>query len=146
MPSKNLYDSDFYQWSQQQCHFLKSGQWNELDIANLAEEIEDIGKSLKRELEGRLKGLLVHLMKWKYQPELRGNSWLYSIEEQREQIEEHPEENQSLRHPLPGSSERAFRYALTVTAKETGYTKSFFSKYCLWSLEQVINPKFYPET
>ena len=46
MPSKNLYDSDFYQWSQQQCHFLKSGQWNELDIANLAEEIEDIGKSL----------------------------------------------------------------------------------------------------
>ena len=61
MPSNNLYDSDFYQWSQQQCHFLKSGQWNELDIANLAEEIEDIGKSLKRELEGRLKVLLVHL-------------------------------------------------------------------------------------
>ena len=89
MPSKDLYDSDFYQWSQQQCHFLKSGQWNELDIANLAEEIEDIGKSLKQELESRLKGLLVHLLKWKYQPELRGNSWLYSIEEQREQIEDH---------------------------------------------------------
>ena len=71
MPSKNLYDSDFYQWSQQQSYFFKSGQWNEFDIANLAEEIEDIGKSLKRELEGRLKGLLVHLMKWKYQPELR---------------------------------------------------------------------------
>ena len=61
MPSKNLYDSDFYQWSQQQSYFFKSGQWNEFDIANLAEEIEDIGKSLKRELEGRLKGLLVHL-------------------------------------------------------------------------------------
>ena len=136
MPLKILYDSDFFQWSQQQCHFLKSGQWNELDIANLAEEIEDIGKSLKRELEGRLKGLLVHLMKWKYQPELRGNSWLYSIEEQREQIEEHPEENQSLRHPLPGSSERAFRYALTVTAKETGYTKSFFQKIPLGQLNR----------
>ena len=77
---------------------MKSGQWNELDIANLAEEIEDIGKSLKRELEGRLKVLLVHLLKWKYQPELRGNSWLYSIEEQREQIEDHLEENSSLRH------------------------------------------------
>ena len=61
---------------------MKSGQWIELDIANLAEEIEDIGKSLKRELESHLKVLLVHLLKWKYQPELRGNSWLYRIEEQ----------------------------------------------------------------
>ena len=146
MPSKNLYDSDFYQWSQQQCHFLKSGQWNELDIANLAEEIEDIGKSLKRELESRLKVLLVHLLKWKYQPELRGNSWLYSIEEQREQIEDHLEENPSLRHTLPESFDRAYRYALTVAAKETGYTKSFFPENCLWSLEQVMNPEFWPET
>ena len=146
MPSKNLYDSDFYQWSQQQSYFFKSGQWNEFDIANLAEEIEDIGKSLKRELEGRLKGLLVHLMKWKYQPELRGNSWLYSIEEQREQIEDHLEENPSLRHTLPESFDRAYRYALTVAAKETGYSKSFFPENCPWSLEQVMNPEFWPET
>ena len=145
MPSKNLYDSDFYQWSQQQCHFLKSGQWNELDIANLAEEIEDMGKSLKRELESRLKVLLVHLLKWKYQPELRGNSWLYSIEEQREQIEDHLEENPSLRHTLPASFDRAYRYGLTVAAKETGYTKSFFPENCPWSLEQVMNSEFWPE-
>ena len=115
--------------------FLKSGQWNELDIANLAEEIEDIGKSLKRELESRLKGLLVHLLKWKYQPELRGNSWLYSIEEQREQIEDH------LRKPKPAtytpeSFDRAYRYALTVAAKETGYTKSFFQKIALGQLNR----------
>ena len=146
MPSKNLYDSDFYQWSQQQYHFLKSGQWNELDIANLAEEIEDIGKSLKRELEGPLKVLLVHLLKRKYQPELRGNSWLYSIEEQQEQIEDHLEENSTLRYTLPGSFNRAYRYALTVAAKETGYSKSFFPENCPWSLEQVINPEFWPET
>ena len=98
MASKSLYDSDFYQWSQQQCHFLKSGQWNELDIANLAEEIEDIGKSLKQELESRLKVLLVHLLKWKYQPDWRGNSWLYSIKEQREQIEDYLEQNPRLQH------------------------------------------------
>ena len=113
--------------------FLKSGQWNELDIANLAEEIEDMGKGLKREEQSRLKGLLVHLLKWKYQPELRGNSWLYSIEEQREQIEDHLQENPSLRHTLPESFDRAFHYALIVAVKETGYTKSFSRKFPLVS-------------
>ena len=147
MPSKNLYDSDFYQWSQQQCHFLKSGQWNELDIANLAEEIEDIGKSLKRELEGRLKVLLVHLLKWKYQPELRGNSWLYSIEEQREQIRgSFRRKLQACDYTLPESFDRAYRYALTVAAKETGYSKSFFPENSPWSVEQMMNPEFWPET
>ena len=136
MPSKDLYDSDFYQWSQQQCHFLKSGQWNELDIANLAEEIKDRVKSLERVLKSRLKVLPDRLLKWKNQQELRENIWLYSIEEQREQIEDHPEENQSIRHPLPESSERAFRYALTVAAKETGYTKSFFQKIPLGQLNR----------
>ena len=146
MPSKNLYDSDFYQWSQQQSYFFKSGQWNEFDIANLAEEIEDIGKSLKRELESRLKVLLVHLLKWKCQRELRGNSWLYSIEEQREQIEDHLEENPSLRHTLPESFDRAFHYALIEAAKETSYTKSFFPENSPWSVEQMMNPEFWPET
>ena len=117
-----------------------------MDIANLAEEIKDRVKSLERVLKSRLKVLPDRLLKWKNQLELRENIWLYSIEEQREQIEDHPEENQSLRHPFLESSEQAFHYALTIAAKETGYTKSFFSKYCLWSLEQVIKPKFYPET
>ena len=106
-----------------------------MDIAKLAEEIEDIGKSLKRELEGRLKVFLVHLLKWKYQPELRGKSWLYSIEEQREQTEDHLEENPSLRHTLPGSFDRAYRYALIEAAKETGYSRSFFPENFPWSLE-----------
>jgi Domain of unknown function DUF29 len=52
---------------------LRTGKIAEADIKNIAEEIEDIGKNLKRELESRLKILFIHLLKWQYQPGYRGN-------------------------------------------------------------------------
>jgi len=62
------YDIDFYAWTNRQAELLRAGNLTALDIENIAEEIEDMGKNLKRELENRLKVLFMHLLKWQYQP------------------------------------------------------------------------------
>ncbi|MBT9097717.1 DUF29 domain-containing protein [Methylovulum psychrotolerans] len=77
------YGNDFYSWTQQQAALLKSRQFSELDLANLIEEIESLGRSEKRELENRLTALLLHLLKWQCQPARRSRSWELSIDEQR---------------------------------------------------------------
>jgi ribosomal protein L29 len=66
MQTTTLYDQDFYAWTQQQVDLLKAGQWKQVDIENLIEEIESLGKQQRQELENRLGVLLGHLLKWRY--------------------------------------------------------------------------------
>src|SRR5215471_3552685 len=82
------YDDDFYTWTQEQAALLREGAVQELDLANLAEEIESLGKSERRALESHLEVLVLHLLKWQYQPSgrLTGHSWYDTIVEQRRQI------------------------------------------------------------
>jgi hypothetical protein len=75
------YQKDFYSWTCEQAELLRAGRFNELDVFNLIEEIETMGRSEKRELESRLTVLLVHLLKWQYQPMRRGCSWQLTIQE-----------------------------------------------------------------
>jgi len=80
-----LYDQDFYAWTQSTAELIRTGKWYDLDRDALAEEIESLGKSDWRELASRLAVLLRHLLKWRYQPEKwqRGRSWSSTIWEQR---------------------------------------------------------------
>ena len=89
----SLYDRDFYAWANEQAALLRAGKLMEADIQNIAEEIESMGRSEKRELVSRLTVLLLHLLKWQFQPGLRGTSWRLSIENTRYQLEEHIEDN-----------------------------------------------------
>lgn len=66
--SSNLYDGDFLLWVEATANLLRAGKFTEIDIPNLIAEIESIGRSEKRELKNRLIILLMHLLKWKYQP------------------------------------------------------------------------------
>lgn len=77
--SNTLYDQDFYAWANQQAALLRAGRLSEADIENIAEEIESMGRGEKRELVNRLTVLLLHLLKWQFQPSHRGNSWRLSI-------------------------------------------------------------------
>lgn len=92
----NLYEQDFYLWTQTIAHQLKENNFNEIDIPNLIEEIESMGRSEKRELKNRLIVLLMHLLKWQYQPEKRSESWRSTISEQRICIETLLEDSPSL--------------------------------------------------
>ncbi len=82
----NLYDTDIVAWASQQAELLRSGQWSRLDLANIAEEIEDVGKSEQRELASRLAVLIGHLLKWQFQPEKRSRSWADTIDVQRARV------------------------------------------------------------
>jgi Domain of unknown function DUF29 len=90
------YDVDFYAWTIEQAGLLRAGRLSEADIENIAEEIESIGRSEKRELVNRLTVLLIHLLKWQAQPAFRDTSWRLTIAERRGRLVEHLKDNPSL--------------------------------------------------
>ena len=94
------YHQDFYGWAQEQAKLLREHRLNELDLENLLEEVESMGKSEKRELESRLEVLLTHLLKWHYQPNFQGKSWELTIRGQRAKSIRHLKENPSLKGQL----------------------------------------------
>ena len=93
----SLYESDFYAWTQEQAEFLRDGKWSQLDLVNLIEEIESLGKQQRSELRNRLSILIGHLLKWEYQSNRRSRSWLNTIRVQRRDTQELLKENPSLK-------------------------------------------------
>lgn len=138
------YQNDFYGWTQEQATLLKSGRLSELDIENLIEEVETMGRSEKRELNSRLLVLLVHLLKWQYQPSHRGSSWECTISVQRDDFSETLSENPSLKPQLDDILINTYRRAKKQAARETNLDKNTFPESCPWDLSQILDDDFYP--
>ena len=141
----STYETDFYAWTQAQAQHLKAGKWEQLDLENLAEEIESLGKREKQELRNRLRVLLGHLLKWQYQPEQRSNSWQATIREQRRQIIQHLEENPSLQSYLTEAFTLGYEDGIDLAIEETNLSLATFPTTCFYRLEQVLDAKFLPE-
>jgi hypothetical protein len=139
------YEQDFYSWTQEQAELLKKGRFSELDIDNLIEEVETMGRSEKRELESRLTILLLHFLKWKYQEVRRGGSWQLSIDEQRFQFCKTFNENPGLKPALDEIIKNAYKLAVIKAARETKISKAVFPEYCPWTVAQFIDDGFYPD-
>ena len=140
-----LYDRDFYAWTQEQAALLKSGQWDQLDIPNLVEEIEALGRQERRELVNRLGILVGHLLKWQFQPQQRSKSWTATIIEQRQEIQELIADNPSLKSYLVEAIEKAYQKGILLVAKETPLSLDDLPAQCPYTLDQVMDPNFYPE-
>ncbi len=140
-----LYERDFYAWTQEQAALLRSGRLDQLDVVHLAEEIEALGRQERRELVSRLGILLGHLLKWQFQPQLRGKSWQATIIEQRQDLQELIAENPSLKPYLPEAMERAYRKGLLLVVRETPLSLQDLPDQCPYTFEQVMDPNFYPE-
>jgi hypothetical protein len=146
MAVKNsLYDRDFYAWANEQAALLRAGRLAEADLENIAEEIETIGRSEKRELVNRLTVLLLRLLKWQFQPALHGNSWRLTIEEQRYRLEDHLKDNPSLKAQLGQAIRDAYRLALVEAQRETGLARSTFPIECPYAFDQAMSADFWPE-
>jgi hypothetical protein len=145
--SANLYDQDFYAWTQQQAQLLKSGKFADVDLNHLIEEIESMGARERKELISRLEVLLTHLLKWQYQPERRGRSWQLSIIEEREKLLDHLQTNPSLKNPSVFADylAKSYKYALIGAQRETGLSRSAFPAICPYTEEQIFDEDFYPE-
>ena len=142
--SATLYDKDFYRWALEQAHYIKTKAFDKLDIEHLFEEVESMGNQNKTELRNRLAILLMHLLKWKYQPELKSKSWYLTIVQQRSDISDLIFDNPSLKHFLPDLFSKAYTKSVTFAAAETGIIKSAFPKESEWTIEQVLSDEFYP--
>jgi len=144
--STNLYEEDFYGWTQHQANILRSRDIKDLDFDNLIEEIESMGKSEQRELESRLEVLLAHLLKWRFQPEKRSIRWELTIEEQRSRIVDHLRKNPSLKSRVQETQAIAYRYTVFSAIKETKMHRSVFPTQCPWTFEQVMDKNFRPQS
>ena len=138
----NLYDQDFYLWIETISKQLKAGKFAEIDLANLIEEIESMGKSEKRELKSRLIVLLMHLLKWQYQPEKRSESWRSTITEQRICIELLLEDSPSLQPLLIEIFADCYEKARLKASEETGIKLNFFPKESPFTLAETLTNYF----
>jgi len=146
MPSKSaLYDKDFYAWSREQAALLRAGQLGEADVEHIAEEIESMGKTEKRELVSRLTVLLMRLLKWRFQSDFRGVSWQLNIEEQRLQIKLHLADNPSLKAIQDAAVGDAYRLAVIGARRETGLSAETFPQSCPWTFAQAVDADFWPD-
>jgi hypothetical protein len=138
----DLYETDFYQWTQVQANLLSQGQWAALDIENLVEEIESLGKQQKQELRNRLGVLIGHLLKWEYQPNRRSKSWVATIDLQRDEIIHILRENPSLKPYLEEAVARGYKQAIALVIKETPLGKRNLPPEIPYTIAQILDPQF----
>ena len=144
-PPNDLYETDFYTWTQQQARLLRERRWADLDLENVAEEIETLGRSDKRQIESRLEILIAHLLKWKYQPGRRSASWTSTITQQRLKIKGLVEESPSLeRYPGKVFLDQ-YLGARIEASKDTGIAFDLFPEECPFTIEEILDVDFFPE-
>lgn len=139
------YDDDFYAWTQEQARLIRSGSLDAVDLENVAEEIESMGRSDKREIVSRLTVLLAHLLKWQYQSAFRSRSWQQTIFEQRQKVGGLLEESPSLRPAVPDFVSRAYSSAVQEASIETGIAIEQFPPQCPYSTDHIFDIDFLPE-
>ncbi len=142
--SGKLYETDGSAWALAQAELLRARRWDKIDVENVAEEIEDVARSERREIRSRLVILLAHLAKWDAQPACRSVSWESTIAEQRVQIESVLDESPSLRPSLPDLVVAVWPRAVVLASKQSQLSKDRFDDRCPWRLDQVLDSDFLP--
>jgi len=146
MKTSELYETDFHAWTIEQAHLLAEGKLQELDIVNLVEEIVSLGKQQRQELRNRLGILIGHLLKWQYQEHRRSNSWKATLREQRRRIQRHLKENPSLKPYLPEAVTEAYEDGTYLAMQETYLPETTFPLENPYSIDQILDPNFFPES
>jgi hypothetical protein len=139
-----LYETDYMQWIAETVGRLRCQDYAHIDWANLIEEIEDMGKRERRSLKSNLIVLLLHLLKWQYQPAQRTGSWAGSIIEHRRRIHEALKDSPSLKSYLESVFAEAYRDAVKQAAAETTLSVETFPNECEFELAQVMDEDFPP--
>ncbi|HEX5078130.1 MAG TPA: DUF29 domain-containing protein [Geminicoccaceae bacterium] len=142
---KSLYERDFCLWVEEQARLLRERRLEQLDIANLVEEIEDLGASERRAIRNNLVVVLKHLLKCSYQPSRRSRSWLSSIVEHRRRLRDDLATSPSLEPYARERFEQCYRDSRRQALIETGLEPDLIPTAPPWSLEQALDPDFLPD-
>jgi hypothetical protein len=144
MTDSPLYERDFHAWANEQAALLRGGRLSDADILHIAEEIESMGKTEKRELVSRLTVLLLHLLEWQVQPSRRGASSRVSIQNARDDIADHLGDNPSLKPQVGAAITAAYRRARRQVAAETRLDEAGLPAICPWTFDQIADEDFWP--
>jgi hypothetical protein len=144
-PDSCLYDKDFYAWAMATAALLRQRRFAEVDIAHLAEELEDMGKRERRTLESHIRNVTLHLLKWRYQPEKRSVSWRQSIRNGRIEIHKLLRDSPSLAEQVPQMLNNEYPPARADAVDETGLSEQTFPEHCPFTAEQVMDAEVWPE-
>lgn len=140
--SRTAYEADFSRWLLEQAELIRSGRLSEIDARNVAEELEGMARSEFRSLKSALRVLILHMLKWDFQPERRSASWINTIEEQRNEFADVIDDNPSLKPRREEALAKAYRQARLGAARETGLRPDQFPAACPYSLAEVLNRPF----
>ena len=138
------YDQDLIAWASANAALLREGRLSEVDANHLAEELEDLGKSERRALCSHIRVLMIHLLKWQYQPGLQGPSWRLSIENARREVQVILEDSPSLRREAEACLRKEYPSARRNAIVETGLPENRFPKATPYDIEQVLAEDFWP--
>lgn len=140
----NKYDTDFYAWASENAELLRQKKFSDIDVENIAEEIEALGKRDKRELRSRMTLLLMHLLKWEFQPGLRSSSWEQTIKVQRKSIAKIIEDSGSLKKLAIDEFDDLYEDAIEEAMDETGLERTIFPRACSYDFSKMLDQSFWP--
>ncbi|MGH8479710.1 MAG: DUF29 domain-containing protein [Gammaproteobacteria bacterium] len=144
---KAIYERDFHAWALENATLLRQRKLADIDVLHIAEELEGMGASERRELQSRLQVLVSHLLKCQYQPERRGKSWLLTIGHQRDAVDRLLKQSPSLRPLLDDPEELGDIYAKAVrdAVIETELDRHVFPLACPYAIDQLLDGNFLPD-
>jgi hypothetical protein len=142
---QNLYETDYLKWIETTVEKLRVGDYSNIDWQNLIEEIEDLGRSERRSLESNLVVVLMHLLKWQFQPDRRSGSWKASIAEHRRRIRKAVKDSPSLRPYLEEVFSECYSDAVEQASAETGLSIETFPQSCIYTAIEVLDSEFLPD-
>lgn len=143
-PALSLYEADYLGWLEETADALKRKDYGAIDWENMIEEIEAMGRRERQSLKSNLVILLLHLLKWQFQPDKQSNSWNGSIVEHRQRLQDSLEASPSLKPYLETLLFKSYRDAVERAAAETGLPEAAFPKDCPYAISQIMAKGFLP--
>ena len=141
----NLYDQDYYLWLKYTAQLIKEGKFSDVDVPKLIEELEDMGRSEKRAVKSNLVILLLHLLKYKYQPAKRTNSWKASIREHRRRLRDDFQVSPSLKRYFEEVFDQCYQDGREQAADETGLPLDTFPTESPFTISETLNSNYLPQ-
>ena len=138
-----LHEQDFYLWTKQTAELLEAGLWQEVDLTNLIAEIKNMGSNDKHALKSNLRILLIHLLKWQFQPDQRSGSWKGSIRNGRNRIQRLFKNQPSLKTYVDEVLSEAYDEAMIQSEEEMGQ-QILLKDACIYSSKEILDFDFLP--
>lgn len=142
LTNRTRYEDDLYTWVQEQVAALRAGRIDALDLDLIAEELSDVGGAQYNQLESALRVLMMHMLKWDQQPEMRTPSWIFSIREQRRRYARVLKKNPGLKSSLNEARDSAYPNARDWASDECHLPVDEFPPECPYEWDDILNRPF----